>query len=107
MVFGERDTVCVDLYAPNLCYVREKAQEIVRRPDLVLAPAACLPFKSGSFRYILCSEVIEHLQDDDATVAEIGRLLTNDGAAVITAPYTGLGFTSFLELCQIKTVHDY
>jgi len=26
---------------------------------------------------------------------------------VVTVPYTGLGFTSFLELCRIKTVHDF
>jgi hypothetical protein len=27
--------------------------------------------------------------------------------AIVTVPYTGLGFTSFLELLRIKTVHDF
>ena len=26
---------------------------------------------------------------------------------VLTVPYTGMGFTGFLELCGLKTVHDF
>jgi hypothetical protein len=34
-------------------------------------------------------------------------VLAADGEAVITVPYTGIGFTGFLELLGVKTVHDY
>jgi len=54
--------------------------------------AVALPFKAGVFRFILCSEVIEHLENDDAAVQELARVLSKDGRAVITVPYTGMGF---------------
>lgn len=103
-VFGNRPTVCLDLHAPNLVYYRSMGST---DSLCVVSPASALPFKAGTFRFILCSEVLEHLEDDDDAVREIARVLADDGRAVITVPYTGLGFTGFLELCRIKTVHDY
>jgi ubiquinone/menaquinone biosynthesis C-methylase UbiE len=107
-VFGDRPTVCIDLHAPNLTY---HAQQLTAtgapRPMSAISLATSLPFESRSFRYILCSEVLEHLEDDDAAVAEIARVMTDDGTAVITVPYSGLGYTSFLERFGIKTVHDF
>lgn len=103
-VLGERPTVCVDLHAPNLVYYRGRGWA---DPLCVVSPASSLPFETGTFRFILCSEVLEHLEDDDDAVSEIARVLADDGRAIITVPYTGLGFTGFLELCGIKTVHDF
>lgn len=105
-VFGDRPTVCVDLHAPNLEYYRSNFSS-AGNALCVVARATELPFKTGVFRFVLCSEVIEHLEDDDKAVNEIARVLTDDGRAVITAPYTGLGCTGFLELCGIRTVHDF
>ena len=107
-VFGDRPTACVDLHAPNLDYYRSRASIDDSGNTLcVVAPAAALPFQTGVFSLVLCSEVLEHLEDDDAAVSEIARVLADDGTAVITVPYTGLGFTGFLELLGIKTVHDF
>ncbi len=106
-VFGDRPTACVDLHAPNLEYYRRTTAGDSQRALFVIAPATRLPFKEGVFNSILCSEVLEHLEDDDAAVCEIARVLGSDGRVVITVPYTGLGFAGFLELCGIKTVHDF
>lgn len=107
-VFGMRPTACVDLHTPNLeYYLRTKAMNGEHATLCAVAPASALPFKTGAFKFVLCSEVLEHLEDDDAAVREIARVLADDGKAVITVPYTGLGFTGFLELCGIKTVHDF
>ncbi|HSE38706.1 MAG TPA: class I SAM-dependent methyltransferase [Blastocatellia bacterium] len=107
-VFGDRRTACVDLHAPNLAYYRSRVSTGDSSNTLcVVAPASALPFQTGAFRLVLCSEVLEHLEDDDAAVSEIARVLADDGTAVITVPYTGLGFSGFLELCGIKTVHDF
>lgn len=108
-VFGDRPTVCVDLDAANLRYYRERVGSVpgARRPLCVIARATALPFKTGVFRFVLCSEVLEHLDDDHAAGEELARVLAPDGRAVITVPYTGLGFTGFLELLGIKTVHDF
>jgi len=105
-VFGDLPTVCVDLHAPNLEYYRRKSSSS-GNALCVVAPAAGLPLKTSVFNLILCSEVLEHLEDDDAAVSEIARVLNDDGKAVITVPYTGLGFTGFLSLIGIKTVHDF
>lgn len=107
-VFAALETVCVDLHAPNLVYMRQRREsEGAPPPACVIASATALPFAAGSFRYVLCSEVLEHLEDDETAVAEIARVLQDDGTAVVTVPYTGLGFTSFLDRLGIKTVHDY
>ena len=108
-VFGNRPTVCVDLHAPNLHYYQNRLAAIDEslKPLSVVAYATALPFESGAFRFILCSEVLEHLEDDDSAAREIARVLADDGRAVITVPYSGLGYTGFLELCGIKTVHDF
>jgi ubiquinone/menaquinone biosynthesis C-methylase UbiE len=108
-VFGDRPTVCIDLHMPNLCYYRNRIASISSAYQLlcVVAHTTALPFKADVFTFILCSEVLEHLEDDGAAVQELARVLTNNGRAVITVPYTKLGFTSFLELFGIKTVHDF
>ncbi len=107
-VFGDRPTVCVDLHMPNLASYRCRAAagDGARQRFCVVARASQLPFKREAFRYVLCSEVLEHLEDDDGAVQELTRVLARRGRAVITVPYTGLGLTSFLELFNIKTVHD-
>lgn len=105
-VFGGRPTACADLHAPNLVYYRGTA-DAIDNSLCVVASAGSLPFQSGVFAFVLCSEVLEHLEDDDAAASEIARVLADDGIAVITVPYTGIGFTGFLELCGIKTVHDF
>jgi SAM-dependent methyltransferase len=107
-LFGDKPVACVDLHAPNLVYYRSGASTRNSSDSLcAVAPASALPFQSGVFRLILCSEVLEHLEDDNAAVSEIARVLADDGTAVITVPYTGLGVIGFLELFGIKTVHDF
>jgi ubiquinone/menaquinone biosynthesis C-methylase UbiE len=108
-VFGRRPTVCVDLDAANLRNYRDRVATATgrARPLCVVAQATALPLKAGSIRFVLCSEVLEHIADDDMATGEMARVLTSDGIAVITVPYTGLGFTSFLEFLGVKTVHDF
>ncbi len=107
-VFGDRSTVCVDLYAPNLRYYRDKISLLSSgpRPLCVIARLTELPFKAGVFRFALCSEVLEHLENDDDAAQELARVLTISGRVVITVPHARWGFASFLELLGVKTVHD-
>lgn len=94
-VFGERPTVCVDMDLGNLRLYRTYAASSpgVSRPMCVIADAGALPFRAGAFRFVLCSEVREHLEDDRGAVRELERVLAADGRAVITVPYSGLGST--------------
>ena len=108
-ILGERPTACVDVHLPNLRYYRAKiAAHSASAPPLCVRATACaLPFRDATFRIILCSEVLEHVLEEDLVVSQIARVLAPDGIAVITVPYSGFGFTSFLELAGIRSVHDY
>lgn len=55
-------------------------------PD-VRADVAALPFASGSFDAVICSEVLEHVSDPRVAVREIARVLRPGGVALISVPF--------------------
>jgi SAM-dependent methyltransferase len=55
-------------------------------PGLMLAVGEHLPFRSGAFDLIVLNEVIEHVKDDAATMAEAYRALAPAGHIVVYAP---------------------
>jgi SAM-dependent methyltransferase len=56
-------------------------------PSLVVCAAGeALPYPPASFDMILSNEVIEHVQDDHAAVAEMVRALRPDGRLVLFCP---------------------
>jgi len=56
------------------------------RIALVNGDVEQLPFPDRSFDKILCSHVLEHVLDDRAVLAEIHRLLKDDGRAILAVP---------------------
>jgi ubiquinone/menaquinone biosynthesis C-methylase UbiE len=60
------------------------------RALLAQGDAGDLPFATGSFDRVYCSEVLEHLVDPRAAVAEIGRVLKRGGVAVLSVPNEAL-----------------
>jgi SAM-dependent methyltransferase len=52
----------------------------------VRGDATRLPFASHSFRHIIVSEVLEHIQDDVAVIAEMHRILAPGGTLAVTVP---------------------
>jgi ubiquinone/menaquinone biosynthesis C-methylase UbiE len=63
--------------------LREGARQV---PGLMLAVGEHLPFKDGSLDVIVLNEVIEHVQDDHATMTEVQRALRPGGRVAIYAP---------------------
>ena len=54
----------------------------------VVADGKCLPFKSNIYSQAICSEVLEHLDDDRTAIAEIYRTLKKPGGKLIlTLPH--------------------
>jgi SAM-dependent methyltransferase len=54
-------------------------------------PAVCasgeqLPFAKGSFDGVVCFEALEHFEDPDRGIAEIGRVLDRRGVAILSTP---------------------
>ena len=48
-----------------------------------------MPFEDEKFKTIICTEVLEHLDDEtlEKTLGEFKRVLTNDGYLICTFPY--------------------
>jgi SAM-dependent methyltransferase len=53
---------------------------------VVRADALCLPFADRSVDLVTALDVLEHLQDDRAAVAEVRRVLRPGGRLVVTVP---------------------
>lgn len=60
--------------------------------NLVKADARNLPFTESSFDFVVCSEVLEHIQEDEKVISEIKRVLTKNGTALITVPHKNYPF---------------
>ncbi len=46
----------------------------------------CLPFKDSSFDAVICSEVLEHIGDDDSAVSELIRVLKPGRILAVSVP---------------------
>lgn len=53
----------------------------------IVADAGNLPFKAGAFQYAVCSEVLEHIEDDIPCIRELNRVLGDQGHLVVTFPH--------------------
>jgi SAM-dependent methyltransferase len=52
----------------------------------VRGDALRLPFPTGAFDVVIASEILEHLPDDRAAIAEAARVLRPGGTLVVTVP---------------------
>lgn len=56
----------------------------------IVSDITAIPEADESFDAVLCSEVLEHVPDPAAAVAELARLLKRDGCLILTAPMCSL-----------------
>lgn len=87
-----------DRYFPNRVTVDI---DPARKPDIV-ADAEHLPFKDGEFPLILCTEVLEHVLNPRAAIAEMHRVLEPGGTLILTTR-----FVYPLHDTLHDTPHDY
>ena len=52
----------------------------------VVGDVTALPFPDGSFDLVICSHVLEHVQDDAAALGELYRVLRPGGSALLPHP---------------------
>ena len=65
-------------------------QTLKRRQGLgffVVADATHLPFKTGSFSQVICSEVLEHLPEDRPALREMASVMKPGGSLILTFPH--------------------
>ena len=81
------NVTAIDVNPDHLIYLSDrKRSDGLGNLWVVQASADRLPFKSDVFNTVVCTEVIEHLEDDRAGVAEIARVVTQDGRIVLSVP---------------------
>jgi glycosyltransferase involved in cell wall biosynthesis/SAM-dependent methyltransferase len=62
------------------------------RVTVVQGDSTALPFERESFDYVVCSEVLEHLDDDRLAAREMMRVLKPGGTLIITVPHANYPF---------------
>ncbi|HEX3947317.1 MAG TPA: class I SAM-dependent methyltransferase [Acidimicrobiales bacterium] len=61
----------------------------------VQGDALHLPFADGTFDRVIASEVLEHIPDDRAAMAELARVLRPGGTMAVTVPRCGPEFVNW------------
>ncbi len=64
----------------------DKRGESRGRWILIKGDTVSLPFKDAAFDKIICSEVLEHVPDDQQSIRELVRVLKDDGIIAISVP---------------------
>jgi ubiquinone/menaquinone biosynthesis C-methylase UbiE len=63
-------------------------KKTINNGHYVVADGTRLPFRSDSFSHTICSEVLEHIQDDRQALRELARILRKpNGSLIITVPH--------------------
>ena len=71
----------LDVEAESMKYCQERGLD-----RLCLGDAASLPYRSAQFDAVICVDVLEHLEDDRAGLADIYRVLKPGGRLLATVP---------------------
>lgn len=79
--------VSPDLARTVVADISMDAMENVDAESKVVTSITGMAFDAASFDCILCSEVLEHIPDDEKAVSELRRVLRPGGVLVITVPY--------------------
>ena len=69
-----------------------KKININKRVKIKNASLYNLPYQDKYFDLIICSEVLEHLEDDIKAILELKRVLKPEGAIIITVPHKNFPF---------------
>lgn len=77
-----------------------------RGAQVVVAEATALPFAQDTFDLVCALDIVEHVDDDDAMVAELSRVIRARGALLISAPLHPSRWTAFDEVVGHKRRYE-
>lgn len=72
-------------YAENSARIARET--LGAKATIEIASATAIPYPDGHFDFAMCIEVLEHIDDDNAVVGEIARVLKPGGKLVMSVPY--------------------
>jgi SAM-dependent methyltransferase len=59
-----------------------------RNSRIVYYDGITIPFPDATFDHVMCSEVLEHVPDADAFLAELSRVVRAGGSILLTIPWS-------------------
>ena len=77
----------VDIAESRIGKAKSRLAALGATADLRQGTAETLPFDDASFDVVFCSEVLEHLPEPGAGLAEIRRVLKPGGRTILSVPY--------------------
>ena len=80
------DVVSLDLSEKSLRMFKGRAKDSDLLINLILSDINVLPFPEENFDIIICSEVLEHLENYENTLNELYRVLKPQGRAIFSVP---------------------
>ncbi len=82
-------TQFVDISAPALATLR------ARGASVMVGLVSSLPFADGAFDLVCTLDIVEHVDDDDAALAEIARVAAPGAVLLLSAPLHPARWTAF------------
>jgi SAM-dependent methyltransferase len=84
---GAAEAVGIDVSRESVEAARAGAPD---NASFVVGDVHALPFDDGRFGLVVCFEVIEHVQEQDAVLGELARVLAPEGVLVLSSPHRGV-----------------
>ena len=81
---GATEAVGIDVSSESVEAGRAGAPD---NASFVVGDIHALPFEDGRFGLVVCFEVIEHVEEQDAVLAELARVLASDGVLALSSPH--------------------
>jgi ubiquinone/menaquinone biosynthesis C-methylase UbiE len=79
--------VSPDLARTVVADLSEEAMKNVDAESKVVTSITAMSFDAASFDCVLCSEVLEHIPDDEKAISELRRVLRPGGVLIATVPF--------------------
>jgi SAM-dependent methyltransferase len=76
-----------EYYPPGEVVGADVSQSSLGCVDVIIQPNGPLPFADGSFESILCTQVLEHVEDPHLLIQETCRVLRPGGKMILTCPF--------------------
>lgn len=65
----------------------KSAKKKLPHASFVQSDAVRLPFRTGHYSIVVCSEVLEHVENHEQAAEELNRILLPGGIAILTVPH--------------------
>ena len=81
-----RSLIVVEPFESNFAVARQTLAALAQKTTFIHSSIAGMPVADASVDCVTCTQVLEHIVDDNAAVAEFARVLKPGGHALITVP---------------------